>query len=80
MTPAEEVAAQVAERARLFGLVHLPPPLPPIPDIPLERYDVCICGSPRFMHGPGGLPAGEFGDACPHDCDQIVVHEKATLR
>jgi hypothetical protein len=23
-----------------------------IPDVPLERYDICTCGLPRFMH-PG---------------------------
>lgn len=50
LTPAENVAAAVAERARVFAATHFPPPLPPVPDAPASRYDVCTCGEPRFMH------------------------------
>jgi len=41
-----------------------------VPDIPAERYDVCSCGHPRFMHPRSrpitrpGVPASEFGSEC----------------
>jgi hypothetical protein len=38
---------------------------PAIPGIPLERYDGCSCGRPRFVHaGQAALPADEFGGPC----------------
>lgn len=51
LTPAENAAAAVAERARVFGATHFPPPLPPAPDIPAARYDTCAaCGESRWLH------------------------------
>ena len=51
-TPSANRAAAVTERARVFATAHQPPTLPPVPDIPASRYDLCTCGDPRLLHGP----------------------------
>lgn len=66
LTPAENVAAAVAERARVFAATHFPPPLPPVPDVPASRYDTCAtCGESRWIHGrldlmPRSIPRHSF--------------------
>lgn len=55
-----------------------------IPDVPLDRYDVCVCGKPRFMHPSStpftrpGLIADEFGGECWRACDDIDQPSRPT--